>query len=164
MDPITSIRPFLAVLVSALADIPIVLQSSIPENAERAHECGARFLLKGSPMLLHQLRAILMEKQVLLNRLDPAAIEAVFSPTLAHWLGHPLQSLAYVRLAHREAVLIGARGTVDKGLAVWRRIHLAGAALLTAGILIHVVTVTLFAGYVADGGPIHWWHLAAWGG
>ena len=26
-----------------------------------------------------------------------------------------------------------------------------------------VVTVTFFAGYVAGGGPITWWHLAAWG-
>lgn len=42
-------------------DIPLVLQSSIPENAGRAHACGARFLLKGSPMLLHQLREIMME-------------------------------------------------------------------------------------------------------
>jgi len=27
-----------------------------------------------------------------------------------------------------------------------------------------VITVTFFAGYVADGGPINWWHLADWGG
>lgn len=110
------------------------------------------------------LLAILGAKQALLDRLDPAAAEAVFSPALAHWLGHPLLSLAYVRLAHREAVLIGSRGTVDADIGNWRRVHIAGAALLTLGIAVHVVTVTFFAGYVTGGGPIAWWHLAAWGG
>jgi hypothetical protein len=43
------------------ADIPIVLQSSIPENEELARSAGGSFLLKGSPMLLHQLRSILKE-------------------------------------------------------------------------------------------------------
>jgi hypothetical protein len=30
------------------------------------------------------------------------------------------------------------------------------------GLVIHVVTVTFFAGYVAAGEPITWWHLRAW--
>jgi hypothetical protein len=30
------------------------------------------------------------------------------------------------------------------------------------GLVIHVVTVTFFAGYVAGGEPITWWHLRAW--
>ena len=30
------------------------------------------------------------------------------------------------------------------------------------GVLTHVVTVTFFAGYVAGGGPITWWHLTEW--
>ncbi len=110
------------------------------------------------------LRALLDAKQALLARLDPMAAEAMFSPARAHWLRHPVLSLAYVRLAHREAVMIGARGTVGSDLGNWRRLHMAGAALLTMGIAIHVVTVTFFAGYVADGGKITWWHLAAWGG
>ena len=37
-------------------DIPIMLQSSLPENEELAREVGASFLLKDSPVLLHQLR------------------------------------------------------------------------------------------------------------
>ncbi len=37
-------------------DVPVLLQSSRPENAERAHEAGADFRLKGSPRLLHDLR------------------------------------------------------------------------------------------------------------
>ncbi|MDH3290714.1 MAG: histidine kinase [Gemmatimonadota bacterium] len=40
-------------------DIPIMLQSSWPDNAELARQAGASFLLKGSPMLLHQLRAFM---------------------------------------------------------------------------------------------------------
>ncbi|ANM32080.1 hypothetical protein ABI59_04415 [Acidobacteria bacterium Mor1] len=42
-------------------DIPIVLQSSIPQNAELARERDALFLLKGSPVLLDQLRSYLLE-------------------------------------------------------------------------------------------------------
>ncbi|MCA8943227.1 MAG: histidine kinase [Planctomycetes bacterium] len=44
------------------ADLRIVLQSSIPSNKRAAEELGASFLLKGSPVLLHQLRAILVER------------------------------------------------------------------------------------------------------
>ncbi|HXV76010.1 MAG TPA: DUF5752 family protein [Candidatus Polarisedimenticolaceae bacterium] len=43
-------------------DIPIVLQSSIPANQELARELGAYFLLKGSPLLLHQLREVLVDR------------------------------------------------------------------------------------------------------
>ncbi len=42
-------------------DVPIVLQSSIPENEVLAHSAGASFLLKGSPVLLHDLRRILKD-------------------------------------------------------------------------------------------------------
>ena len=42
-------------------DLPIVLQSSIPENEELARSLSAHFLLKGSPLLLHKLREVLIE-------------------------------------------------------------------------------------------------------
>lgn len=42
-------------------DIPIVLQSSIAENEKLAEELDAMFLLKGSEVLLHDLRRILKE-------------------------------------------------------------------------------------------------------
>ncbi len=42
-------------------DIPIVMQSSIPENEKVAAGLGARFLQKGSPVLLHRLRELLLE-------------------------------------------------------------------------------------------------------
>jgi len=43
----------------ARSDVPVVLQSSQPENRDLARRAGARFLLKGSPVMLHQLRKIL---------------------------------------------------------------------------------------------------------
>jgi len=43
-------------------DIPIVMQSSIPENEAVANGLNASFLLKGSPVLLHRLRDLLLEQ------------------------------------------------------------------------------------------------------
>jgi len=42
-------------------DVPIMLQSSNPENAARAEEVGAAFLLKRSPYLLQKLRTFMLE-------------------------------------------------------------------------------------------------------
>ena len=42
-------------------DIPVLLQSSRPENADVARQVGAEFLLKGSPTLLHDLRRFMVE-------------------------------------------------------------------------------------------------------
>jgi CheY-like chemotaxis protein len=42
-------------------DVPIMLQSSFPENDKLARKVNARFLLKGSPVLLHQLRDFIVE-------------------------------------------------------------------------------------------------------
>jgi CheY-like chemotaxis protein len=41
-------------------DIPILLQSSNAEYAQKAQDLGASFLLKGSPRLLHELRGFLL--------------------------------------------------------------------------------------------------------
>jgi CheY-like chemotaxis protein len=38
------------------SDIPILLQSNLPENGEKAHTAGASFVLKDSPMLMQQVR------------------------------------------------------------------------------------------------------------
>ena len=110
-----------------------------------------------------RLRALIDAKTALLARLDREAQEALFSPALSHWCRHPLLSLRYVRLAKAESALVGQYGTVSPVLAYWRALHIAVAFLFLAGMLVHVVTVTFFAGYVADGGPIDWWHLTAWG-
>ncbi|HKC24108.1 MAG TPA: PEP/pyruvate-binding domain-containing protein [Thermoanaerobaculia bacterium] len=45
----------------AAPDVPIVLQSSRPENDALARAAGAAFLLKGSPTLLHELRRLMTE-------------------------------------------------------------------------------------------------------
>ena len=55
-----------------------------------------------------------------------------------------------------------ARASVGAAQAWWRPLHLALAATFIVGLLIHVVMVTFFAGYVAEGRPVTWWHLTAW--
>lgn len=110
-----------------------------------------------------RLRVLIDAKTALLTRLDRKADEALFSPALSHWCRHPWLSLRYVRLAKAESALVGRHGAVSPVLAHWRALHIAVAFLFLAGLAVHVITVTFFAGYVADGGPIDWWHLAAWG-
>jgi len=46
---------------AAQSDVAVMLQSSLPENEALAREVGAGFLLKGSPLLLHQLRDFLAD-------------------------------------------------------------------------------------------------------
>ena len=46
---------------AAYPDVPIVLHSSRPENAALAQSVGADFLLKGSPLLLQELREVMLE-------------------------------------------------------------------------------------------------------
>ncbi len=43
------------------ADIPILLHSDSPENAEEAHKVGATFVLKNSPTLLNDLRQFMLD-------------------------------------------------------------------------------------------------------
>jgi CheY-like chemotaxis protein len=45
----------------AYPDVPIVLHSSRPENEALARSLGADFLLKGSPLLLQELREVMLE-------------------------------------------------------------------------------------------------------
>ena len=96
-------------------------------------------------------------KTELLRQLDPSAAEALFSPALKHWLRHPWLSCRYQLLAEREARLVGARNSADRGLAWARRIHLLVATGFYFGLIAHVIVVLFFAGYAADGGPIDWW-------
>ena len=109
-----------------------------------------------------RLQATLATKRRLLAALDPAANEALFSVTLPHLLRSPRLALAYQRLAREEARLLGTREAVGTAQAWWRPLHMALAWLFVAGVLVHVITVTFFAGYVAAGGKITWWHLAEW--
>jgi hypothetical protein len=109
-----------------------------------------------------RLRALIAEKRRLLVALDPQATEGTFSVNLPHFIRNPRLALAYRRLAREESQLLGTRRAVSAQQAWWRPLHMALAWLFVLGVLIHVATVTFFAGYVADGGPVTWWHLAAW--
>ncbi len=109
-----------------------------------------------------RLREIIAEKRRLLAVLDPQAVEGTFSVNLPHFFRSPGPALAYRRLAREESVLLGTRRAVPPRQAWWRPLHMALAWIFVLGVIVHVVTVTFFAGYVADGGPITWWHLAAW--
>lgn len=109
-----------------------------------------------------ELRQVIDAKEALLQSLDPKAQEATFSVTLPHLLRRPLSSVQYLRLVQQEQQLMGARTSVAPAQAWWRPLHLALAAAFIIGLLIHVVMVTFFAGYVAEGRPITWWHLTAW--
>ena len=61
-----------------------------------------------------------------------------------------------------DRTTFGARESIGRAQAYWRAAHLSLAALFVVGLFIHVITVTFFAGYVADGGEIYWWHLTKW--
>jgi len=110
-----------------------------------------------------RLRQLIVLKQALLKDLDPGASEGSFSVTLGHLLRHPRGALAYRRLAREESRLLGTRAAVGTAQAWWRPLHIALAWLFALGVAIHVLTVTFFAGYVAGGRSISWWHLASWG-
>ena len=118
--------------------------------------------LAADPKSVSALQNIISAKRELLAKIDVDAFEGTFSLTLRHWLKQPGRALAYARLAGLEANLLGARRSAGRQLANWRRLHMIAAWLLVAGLVVHVVTVTLYAGYVADGGDITWWHLAEW--
>ena len=105
---------------------------------------------------------IIAAKRKLLAELDPGASEGTFSLTLGHWLRSPRMSARYARLVREEDRLMGTRAEVGLQQAHWRALHIAIGFALVLGLVMHVVTVTFFAGYVADGGPINWWHLTAW--
>lgn len=109
-----------------------------------------------------RLARILERKRARLPALAPQANEGTFSVTLPLLLRNPGAALAYRALEREEARLLGTRRVLPAAQAWWRPLHLALAWAFVAGVVIHVVTVTFFAGYVADYGPIGWWHLTAW--
>lgn len=113
-----------------------------------------------------EIRAALDEirgrKVDLLRGLDPRADEALFSLTPRHWIRSPRLAARYAALVRREHRLIGTRATVPARQAYWRALHIALAHIFVLGLLVHVITVTFFAGYVSGGGDITWWHLADW--
>ena len=110
-----------------------------------------------------RLKAVVEAKVELLQRLDREADEALFSPTLAHWLHSPRLSFRYLRLVEEEYDLVGARQSAGLMLQWWRRMHLLAALLFMLGLLAHLVVVLFFAGYVAAEGEVYWWHFSSGG-
>lgn len=109
-----------------------------------------------------RLRTLIREKRLLLAQLDPDASEATFSVTLAHLLRRPALSLRYRSLAREETRLLGTRASVGAAQRWWRAVHILLAVAFVLGVAVHVVTVSFFAGWVADYGPVRWWHVTAW--
>lgn len=109
------------------------------------------------------LESLINDKEALLASLDAGASEALFSPTLKHWLIHPVFSLRYQMLANKEAAMVGARQGAGLLLAWSRRIHMLIAVLFYAGLLSHIIVVLFFAGYAAGDGEIDWWYITDWG-
>lgn len=151
------------IVLIALVAQGLAARSLLPRRTSALFASRVDSFDEPDPELRERLRTVIEAKRGLLAVLDPAADEALFSPDLRHALRHPWMTLRYARLAAREARLVGRRraGLV---LAFWRRTHIALAALLVLGVCIHVVLVLFFAGYVARGGPVDWWHITAWGG
>ena len=110
-----------------------------------------------------QLAELIEMKTVLLAQLEPAADEGTFSLAPHHWYRRPRAAFAYHQAVVAEHRLIGTRQSVPPSQAYWRLLHRLLAWCFLVGLAAHVVTVTFFAGYVADGGEIYWPRLADWG-
>lgn len=158
VSPPGLVLAMLLILVLQGALARSVLSQRFSEQFGTRHES---FLLR-DPLRRQELAEIIRRKRDLLPRLDSVADEAVFSPNLRHALRHPWLTLRYARLAGREADLVGARQGAGAVLRLWRVWHIVVALVFTLGLMTHVVLVTFFAGYVAKGRAIHWWHLANW--
>ena len=110
---------------------------------------------------------LLTEKRRLLSALAPGAREGEFVLRWHHWTRSPRKAWRYHRLtiAERRALArnpLSADAELSPLERGWRRLHLALAALFIVGLLAHVVTTVFFAGYVADGRDVYWWHLTQW--
>lgn len=114
------------------------------------------------PALRQELQSLIARKKALLLQLEPEASEGTFSVTLSHWLRSPGRAFAYSRLAARETSLMGTRRSVSFAQAFWRPLHMAMGWIFLAGMVVHIVVVTFFAGWTAGDRDITWWHLAAW--
>ncbi|MCA8927780.1 MAG: hypothetical protein KDC18_06895 [Alphaproteobacteria bacterium] len=115
-----------------------------------------------APATRERLRALIGEKRAMLAALDPAASEATFSLQPRHWVSRPRMALAYQRLCDEELRLTGATAILSRGQRHWRLAHRLLAWGFVLGLGLHVLLVVFFAGYVAHGRAIYWWHLTAW--
>lgn len=105
-----------------------------------AHRMGARpnAFLGRNVHSRQTLRKLIDDKIDLLDRLEPAASEALFSPQMKHWLDRPILSARYLRLMERERQLSGARRDAGAVTAWSRRVHMGLGALFVAGLAVHI--------------------------
>ena len=110
-----------------------------------------------------ELKELIHKKENLLGSIDSNAREGLFSLTLKHWFVSPISAFRYQQLVTRESQIIGTRQSVGASQAYCRLLHRLLSWVFLVGLIIHIITVTFFAGYVADGRVIYWWHLTDWG-
>ena len=110
-----------------------------------------------------ELREIISAKEDILAQVEPNAQEGLFSLRLQHWIEAPFLAYQYRTLEKVEEKIIGYRNSVKPIQAYCRRLHQVFSWLLLIGVTVHIITVTFFANYVADGRPIYWWHIKDWG-
>ena len=110
-----------------------------------------------------ELREIISAKEDILAQVEPNAQEGLFSLRLQHWIKAPFLAYQYRTLEKVEEKIIGYRNSVKPMQAYCRRLHQVFSWLLLIGVTVHIITVTFFANYVADGRPIYWWHIKDWG-
>ncbi|MGE0873041.1 MAG: hypothetical protein AB7O31_00055 [Burkholderiales bacterium] len=157
-------RPPALLLLSLVALAVIGVWARLRVSRSMSRTFAAKMPLVAAPdaAVRSRLAAIIAEKRALLRELAPQAAEGTFSVSLPHLLGSPRLAIAYRRLEREESKLLGTRAAVGAVQAWWRPLHMALAWLFVIGVVIHVITVTFFAGYVADYGPVTWWHIRAW--
>ena len=115
----------------------------------------------------NQARDLIRAKRSLLKSLAADAGEGEFILRWHHWTRHPRIAYGYYRLNVAERRML-ARHPLSGNSAIpiieryWRRFHLWLAVLFIVGIVAHIITTVFFAGYVADGREIYWWHLTKW--
>lgn len=157
-------RPPALLLASLLGLMILGLWARTRGHRKMASTFGSKHsaFLPVSTSTQARLPALIEHKKELLSKIDSTADEAVFSLTPVHWLSHFRSAFAYRRAVREESRLLGSRQSVNPHQAHWRTVHQLLAIAFVGGLLIHVVLVLFFAGYVADGGDIYWWHIADW--
>lgn len=151
-------------LLTLLALVVLGVWARVPGARHMAATFGTKTaaLSPVSAATRARLQTLIARKRALLDRLQPGADEGLFSLTPSHWLRRPGLALAYQRLVTEERRLLGARASVRGAQGWWRLVHQLLAAGFVAGLVVHVIVVTFFAAYVAEGRDIYWWHLAKW--
>ena len=140
-----------------------VLRIVMPLNFSKTFGTKLRGFTSLEDNTRKELRKIISSKEDLLAQFEPNAQEGLFSLRLQHWVQAPLLAYRYQKLEKLEENIIGYRNSVKPIQAYCRRLHQIFSWLLLIGITVHIITVTFFATYVADGRPIYWGHIEDWG-